>query len=154
MVPTVLLVYVIPFGISYWLSSEEAIRFYDYLAFSVMDYASYVIVIQVIASLVEIVAVFLQYSLLLVPAIIAENPKFGGFHAMRESFRLSKGNRFYLFLMSLSFIGWMILGALALYIGVLWAMLYMVTATYAYYRRITILETPITVSDAPEIKEE
>ena len=75
-----------------------------------------------------------------------EHPEFGPFRLMKESFLLTRGNRFYLFMMAFSFIGWMILGALAFYIGVLWALLYMYAANYAYYRRITVSEEPLNLA--------
>ncbi len=59
---------------------------------------------------------------------------------------LSKGKRFYLIMLTFSFLGWLILGSLAFYIGVLWAILYMFSANYAYYRRLTIPEEPINLA--------
>lgn len=147
MFPTILVVFLIPFHISRWLCGAEAIRFYDYLMFSVIDYHVYLIILQVLSCVVGIISVYLQYSLLLVPAITVEHPEYGGLRLMKESFRVSKGNRFYLLMLSFSFLGWLVLGSLALYIGVLWAMLYMITANYAYYRRLTIPEEPITISE-------
>lgn len=149
MLPTLLVVHVIPFRITYWLSYGEAIRFYDYLMFSVMDYHVYLLILQIIIGIVGLVSMYFQYSLLLVPAITVEHPEYGGLRLMKESFRASKGNRIYLALLSISFMGWILLGSLA-YIGILWAILYLYAANYAYYRRLTITEEPITVSEITE----
>ncbi len=143
MIPTILLGTVLPLAISYCLSSELVVRFYDYLMFSVMDVAVYQLVLEILLLATAGLSVYLQYSLLLVPAITVEHPEYNGFRLIRESFGISKGKRFYLFMLTVSFLGWMILGSMAFYIGVLWAILYMFSANYAYYRRLTIPEEPI-----------
>lgn len=150
MLPTLFVTLILPNVITFWLSSDSAIRFYDYLLFSVLDYHVYLIVVTVVINVIQILAFYLQCSLVLVPAITVEHPEFGGLHLMKESFAVTKGSRIYLLMLSISFVGWLILGSLALYIGILWAMLYMLAANYAYYRRITIIEEPITVSDISE----
>ncbi len=142
MLPAVLVGIVLPSALGYLLSSEEPIRFYDYLMFSVMDLQTYQLVLAILLYLVQLLSIYLQYSLLLVPAITVEHPEYGPIRLIKESFQVTKGNRIYLFMMALSFIGWMLLGAMAFYIGVLWAMLYMYAANYAYYRRIAVLEEP------------
>ena len=145
MFPTILLGTLLPLAVSYLLSSELAIRFYDYLMFSVVDIVVYQFILEILTLVIAIISVYLQYSLLLVPAILVEHPQYGGFQLVQESFRLSKGNRFYLFMLNISFLGWLILGSWALYVGVLWAILYMFAAFYAYYRRITIPEEPVNL---------
>lgn len=142
MVPAILLGTVLPMAVTYLLSSDLTVRFYDYLMFSIMDIGTYQIVLSVLLMIVSFVSVYLQYSLLLLPAITVEHPEYNGFQLIKESFLISKGIRFYLIMLTLSFLGWLILGSLAFYIGVLWAMLYMMTANYAYYRRLTIPEEP------------
>lgn len=146
MLPTLIVGVVLPSALSYLLTSNGPIRFYDYLMFSVMDMQTYQVLLVVALYLVQLLGIYLQYSLLLVPAITVEHPEFGPLRLMKESFLLTRGNRFYLFMMAFSFIGWMILGALAFYIGVLWALLYMYAANYAYYRRITVSEEPLNLA--------
>ncbi len=146
MLPTLIVGIVLPSALSYLLTSNEPMRFYDYLMFSVMDMQTYQVMLVVALYLVQLLGIYLQYTLLLVPAITVEHPEFGPFRLIKESFLLTRGNRFYLFMMAFSFIGWMILGALAFYIGVLWALLYMYAANYAYYRRVTILEEPLNLA--------
>lgn len=143
MLPTLLVSIVFPYALAYLLSSDVMLRFYDYLMFSVMDLHIYKVILVILLYLLQILSVYLQYSLLLVPAITVEHPEYGGFRLIKESFAVSKGNRVYLFMLSLSFTGWLILGALAFYIGVLWAMLYLFSANYAYYRRLTVPEEPL-----------
>ena len=146
MLPTLIVGVVLPSALSYLLTSNGPIRFYDYLMFSVMDMQTYQVLLVVALYLVQLLGIYLQYSLLLVPAITVEHPEFGPLRLMKESFLLTRGNRFYLFMMAFSFIGWMILGALAFYIGVLWALLYMYAANYAYYRRITVSEEHLNLA--------
>lgn len=146
MLPTILVSIVLPSALVYLLFSEETIRFYDYLMFSVMDLQTYQMLLNMLFYALQILAFYLQYSLLLVPAITVEYPEYGGIRLMKESFRITKGNRIYLFMLGVSFLGWLILGALAFYIGILWAMLYMYAANYAYYRRLTIPEEPFRLA--------
>ncbi len=79
MLPTILLGTVLPLAVSYCLSSELAVRFYDYLMFSVMDIGAYQMVLVVLINAVAVVSIYLQYSLLLVPAITVEHPEYSGF---------------------------------------------------------------------------
>lgn len=50
--------------------------------------------------------------------LLAEEPGMGGREALKRSIEMSRGYRFEMFVLDLSFIGWYILGALALGIGV------------------------------------
>ena len=56
--------------------------------------------------------------------------------ALRESHRLMKGHRMELFLLNLSFIGWMIVGSLCLGVGTLWVSAYMETANAVFYEEL------------------
>lgn len=60
-----------------------------------------------------IVGVFIKsYEYLMVPYIVAENPKIGRKQAFKLSKEMMRGNKWDAFVLGLSFIGWMILGAL------------------------------------------
>ena len=65
--------------------------------------------------------------------ILADHPEIGIFEAIRESKRLMYGNKWKLFCLELSFIGWFILGLLTAGIGMLWVMPYITTATAGFY---------------------
>lgn len=147
LLPTILVSIVLPSILGYLLYSNQSLKFYDYLMFSVMDIQTYQMMLNLLFLLLQVLSLYLQYSLLLVSAITVEHPEYGGICLMKESFHITKGNRIYLLMLTISFFGWLILGALAFYIGVLWAMLYMYAANYAYYRRLTVPEEPFQLAE-------
>ena len=57
------------------------------------------------------------YAYALTPYILAENPNIPATQAIKLSCRMTKGHKFELFVLGLSFIGWYLLGALAFGIG-------------------------------------
>lgn len=64
------------------------------------------------------------YAYSMVPYILADNPNIGAKKAIRLSNEMTDGHKFDMFVLDLSFIGWYLLGALALGIGVLFVMPY------------------------------
>ena len=60
-----------------------------------------------------------SYSYRMVPYILADNPNLGADEAITLSRQMMDGNKFSLFVLELSFLGWYLLGALALGIGIL-----------------------------------
>ncbi|WP_239618920.1 DUF975 family protein [Cohnella mopanensis] len=88
---------------------------------------------------------FLWMLLLIVPGIIAafrysqayfilkDNPEIGALEAIRRSKELMVGHKGRLFVLMLTFIGWYILGSLALGIGLLWVAPYYYTALGHFY---------------------
>ena len=77
------------------------------------------------------------YSYAMTECILAENPELSAAEAMARSKELMAGNRWRLFCLQISFIGWSILAALTLGIGGLWLTPYRHTANAAFYREIT-----------------
>jgi uncharacterized membrane protein len=65
-----------------------------------------------------------SYAYRMVPYILADNPNIGVMKAITLSNEMTKGHKFDMFILDLSFIGWYFLGALALGIGVLFVMPY------------------------------
>ncbi|MCR1933167.1 DUF975 family protein [Clostridium tepidum] len=59
------------------------------------------------------------YAYSMVPYILADNPEIGAERAIQLSNRMTDGEKWDMFVLDLSFIGWYIIGALALGIGVL-----------------------------------
>ncbi len=59
------------------------------------------------------------YSYRMVPYILADNPNLGADNAITLSRRMMDGNKFPLFVLELSFLGWYLLGLLALGVGIL-----------------------------------
>lgn len=78
-----------------------------------------------------------SYRYAMVPYLMAEFPDLGVMDAMRESKRLMKGNKGRLFCLQLSFIGWCLLSALTLGVGLLWVNPYMQAAEAAFYMTVT-----------------
>jgi|LAHS01.1.fsa_nt_gb uncharacterized membrane protein len=60
-----------------------------------------------------------SYAYRMVPYILADNPKLGADNAITLSRKMMDGNKFELFVLELSFLGWYLLGLLALVVGVL-----------------------------------
>ena len=76
------------------------------------------------------------YSHAMVYHILAENPDMTVREAMAESRRIMKGNKFRLFCLQFSFIGWNLLVVITLGIAGLWVMPYEQAAMAAFYREI------------------
>ena len=84
-----------------------------------------------VAVTVWIVCKGLYYAI--VYTIAADNESLSGKEVVERSKELMTGNRGKLFCLELSFIGWLILGALAFGIGLLWVAPYMQFAVFAFY---------------------
>ena len=80
------------------------------------------------------------YRYSLTSYILAENPEMDANDAITRSKELMKGNKWRLFCLRFSFIGWDILSILTLGIGDLWLTPYQNAATAAFYRELVPLE--------------
>lgn len=69
----------------------------------------------------------------LVPFVIRENPNIGVIAAMKTSRIMMRGHKWELFVLQLTFIGWMLLCVLTLFIGYLWLAPYMNMAITHFY---------------------
>lgn len=65
-----------------------------------------------------------SYEYRMVPYILADNPNIGSKRAIELSRSMTMGHKWDMFVLDLSFIGWYLLGALALGVGVLFVMPY------------------------------
>ena len=77
--------------------------------------------------------ILFAYSFSMVYYVMNDRPELSPMEALKESYRLMKGHRWQLFCLTLSFIGWALLGALCFGIGSLWATAYLETATAVFY---------------------
>lgn len=77
------------------------------------------------------------YSYAMTGYILAEHPELTASEAIERSKRMMTGNRWRLFCLQISFIGWDILSSLTLGIGELWLRPYKQAATAAFYREIS-----------------
>lgn len=87
-----------------------------------------------IASLIYAVIKGYLYSLSYY--ILYDNSDKSGKEIVEESASLMKGNRWRFFWLSLTFIGWIILSAFTLYIGLLWVAPYMMVAQICFYENL------------------
>lgn len=74
--------------------------------------------------------IILSYALRMVPYIIAENPNIPLGRALELSYNMTNGQKLDMFILDLSFLGWIMLGALCLGVGVYFVLPY-VQATEA-----------------------
>lgn len=93
-----------------------------------MLYKSVLIILWTL--LLIIPGIIKSYAYRMVPYILADNPEISHKRAIEISNAMTYGQKFDIFVLDLSFIGWYILGALALGIGVLFVNPY-VNATEA-----------------------
>lgn len=91
-----------------------------------------------------------SYSYSMMFFVMAENPKISAMKAMDISKVLTSGHKADLFVMDLSFLGWMFLSLLACGLGFIWLYPYMTMAkTYAYYdlKRMAFAQNKLSPSD-------
>ena len=87
--------------------------------------------------LLVVPGIIARYSYAMVPYIIAENPETTASEALKRSKLLMSGNRWKLFCLEISFIGWWILCVLSLGIGFIWLNPYFEIAMADFYREIS-----------------
>lgn len=88
-----------------------------------------------------------SYSYAMAPYLLAENPDMGIMEAINRSKDLMRGNKWRLFCLHLSFIGWAILSIFTCGIGALFLSPYQMLADAAFYREITG-KNQVTYTDA------
>lgn len=116
----------------------------------------------VAASLLQGLYIFLWSLLLLIPGIVAsysyamtnyilaEHPEMPASEAIEHSKQMMAGNRWRLFCLHISFIGWDLLCALTLGIGTLWLTPYKQVAIAAFYRNVSGTEAIVDSIPAPQ----
>ena len=81
--------------------------------------------------------IYAAYGYAMTPYVLAENPEMTANEAITKSKELMNGNRWRLFCLEISFIGWDILCAFTLGIGYLWLTPYKQAARAAFYREVS-----------------
>ena len=89
-----------------------------------------------------------MYSYAMAPFIMLENPNCGARQALAESKEMMRGNRWRLFCLEISFLGWSILNLFTLGIGSLWLNPYVEVSRAAFYREVSGTSY---VQDAPQV---
>lgn len=97
--------------------------------------ASSVIPIVIIIVALIIYNIFIC-GVALTPYVIIENEDLGVFKSMKLSKKMMKGNKWKLFILYISFIGWAILSLLTLGIGFLWLRPYITLSMTNFYKEI------------------
>lgn len=103
-----------------------------------------------IGSFVYLVMKYYYYSLTYF--ILADNPDLPSKEIVEKSEKLMQGNRLNLFLLGLTFIGWILLGIITLGIGLLWIMPYISVSQLKFYEELNNSTPTEEVKDEP-IKE-
>ena len=78
-------------------------------------------------------AIVLSYAYSMVPYLLRDYPELGAREALRTSRQMMEGHKWDLFVLDLSFIGWILLGIMTAGIGLLWVEPYMETTRAAFY---------------------
>ena len=77
--------------------------------------------------------IILSYAYSMVPYLLRDYPELSAREALRTSSQMMKGHKWDLFVLDLSFIGWILLGIMTAGIGLLWVAPYMDTTHAAFY---------------------
>ena len=86
-------------------------------------------------SLLLIIPGFIKYyAYALTPYILIDNPELSANQAINLSQKMMKGHKFDMFILHLSFIGWIFLSIFTFGIGLLWLLPYMMTSQAAFYQ--------------------
>ena len=75
--------------------------------------------------------------------ILADKPEISAIDALKESWEITKGYRFKIFLLSISFIPWAVLCILTLGIGFLWLFPYMIASLTILYTQLSAKENTL-----------
>ncbi len=106
-----------------------------------MELLFFVATLSAGALITAVIAFPISYMYTFAPMILAEYPAAGAIEAMRNSRHLMRGHKWKLFCLDLSFIGWIMLGALTFGIGIIFVLPYIHTARALYYHDISGRET-------------
>lgn len=81
-------------------------------------------------------AIWMSLSLTLVSFILRDHPEMGIIDILRQSARMMDGHKWQYLLLQLSFLGWVLLGILTLFIGLLWVIPYVGQAQVNFYEQL------------------
>lgn len=104
-----------------------------------LTYTNFLVALRVFLwSLLFIIpGIIASYSYAMVPYILAENPNLSAKEVLQLSKRMMTGNRFRLFCLQFSFIGWILLSILTLGVGSIFLAPYQVAAEACFYKEIS-----------------
>lgn len=122
--------------------------FIVFFAVTNSNFALILMVVGCIAAFVAMCVIGFMYAL--VTTILADDKELSAIEAMRLSRELMKGNKLRYFYLSLTFIGWMLLGMLSFGIAYLWIMPYMSLTTVHFYLDLREKNMPTTQNFSEE----
>ena len=85
--------------------------------------------------------IIMAYSYSMVYFVHLDHPEYTARQCLSESTRLMRGNKWRLFCLQFSFIGWEIIGSLCLGIGILWVSAWSTAATAEFYNDLIAHDT-------------
>lgn len=107
--------------------------------------------LAIVLSLVLSIPLLIKtYSYRMTPWVLADNPRIGFRRALKLSRQMMRGNKFELFVLDLSFLGWYLLGLLAFVIGTWFVRPYhqaTIAELYAILRKNTVSQGLATMED-------
>ena len=110
--------------------------FYDYLLISSINYIEYSRIMIALGLGVALLSIYLAFTYILTPCIIADNPEISGLMAMKLSRLLMAKKKWNILFFILSFAPWYLMGLFSFGIGMLWAHAYAMTGIYSYYEEL------------------
>lgn len=116
-----------------WLSLVQAANIQTFLVGLIQAVLPVVLLSILIMGVAIALNVFVSYRYVFCYMILAEYPQMSVIDAIRNSARLMQGNKWRLFCLNISFIGWYLLGAMACGIGLLWVIPYVNAAQTEFY---------------------
>lgn len=106
----------------------------------IFDETVFFVIFIVFYFLALIPAMMKQYALSQMEMLMVDNTEMTGSEARHKSEEMMAGKKMKLFLLDLSFIGWILLSVFTLFIGMLWVSAYQYTAHAAFYEDIKNIE--------------
>lgn len=117
---------------------ETAFKGFNYFLNSFVLGLLYSLFIIVWSLLFIIPGIIKAYAYSMCYYIMADNPQIDGNSAIKESIKIMKGNKWRLFCLDFSFIGWILLCVLTFGIGYLWLIPYMQASRVQFYENLKI----------------
>jgi uncharacterized membrane protein len=130
--------YAMPYWLYGWFGSSEAAMLGVFM------------LIMLASGLLTLPVIIKTFSYRMTPWILADNPQIGYKRALKLSMQLTRGHKWRMFVLDLSFIGWFLLGLLACGIGVMFVAPYyqaVQAELYARLRRLGVDQNLCTMEE-------
>lgn len=102
-------------------------------SFFILSVVTRLILIGVAIFVFLVFVTIISLMLAMTPFLIVDEPQLSVVDAMIKSCRMMKGRKWKLFVLEISFIGWILLSILTLFIGLLWVIPYCQASIGAFY---------------------